>query len=183
MTTRRIPATRARDVTAAERASRPAEVLKVVDPHGELVSVQPGELKATVRNWVAKCNRRSVDRSSRKQSPAAQIVDVVEEKVRRLELQEDAARSGGGRRRPGAGARRPGGRIPDPVWPRKSRSHSWRRCGLALSRPDATTPTAIGGCTVSGRRRPRRRSGPATMRRSKRWSSPGSTGRHEQNHR
>ena len=84
----------ARDVTPREfaRASRPPELLEVVDLHGERIQVQPGELEATLRDWVAEATDDELNELARSNPSLRAVQEAVEaEEVRRQERREEAA--------------------------------------------------------------------------------------------
>ena len=86
----------ARDVTprAAARASRPAEVLEVTDLNGELIHLQPGELDATLRDWVTVATDDELNDLAENNRHLRAVVEAVEaEEVRRLELREAATKA------------------------------------------------------------------------------------------
>ena len=84
----------ARDITPREfmRASRPPEVLEVVDPHGDVVHIQPGELEALVANWVDVATDDELNELARNNPELQAVQAAIEaEEVRRQERREEEA--------------------------------------------------------------------------------------------
>ena len=68
----------------------------MIDPHGEAVQLQPGELEATLRDWVAGATDDELNELAENNPELQAVTEAVEaEEVRRQERREAEAEAHG----------------------------------------------------------------------------------------